>query len=65
MSMSSRISGQAELLPDLWGKANQHLRNEGVEWSFSRISAFNPGSLHAHSKLGIRILFSASPPVPI
>jgi hypothetical protein len=44
----------------LWDKANQYLRSEGVEWSFSRISAFNPGSLQAHGKLGIRVLFSAS-----
>lgn len=44
----------------LWAAANQHLSTNGVKWSFSRISAFNPGSLQAHSRLGISMLFSAT-----
>jgi len=44
----------------LWQTANQHLAGEGVKWSFSRISGFNPGSLLAHGRLGIHRLFSAT-----
>ncbi|MDT3670690.1 MAG: GNAT family N-acetyltransferase [Aromatoleum sp.] len=44
----------------LWEAANRHLATEGVRWSFSRISGFNPGSLQVHRKLGIRRLFSAT-----
>jgi hypothetical protein len=44
----------------LWGAANAHLAEQGVRWSFSRISAFNPGSLASHARLGIRPLYSAT-----
>lgn len=38
----------------LWDAANAHLRERGIEWSLSRISAFNPRSLRAHERLGAR-----------
>lgn len=44
----------------LWGAANAHLAEQGVQWSFSRISAFNPGSFASHVRLGIRPLYSAT-----
>lgn len=44
----------------LWQTANHHLAAEGVQWCFSRISAFNPDSLKAHSRLGATSLFSAT-----
>ena len=36
----------------LWDKANELLEHAHIRWSFSRISAFNPASLHAHRQLG-------------
>lgn len=36
----------------LWQHASQILAQEGVQWSFSRISAFNAESLRAHARLG-------------
>lgn len=44
----------------LWEAANAHLAGDGVRWSLSRISAFNPGSLAAHRRLGLRKITSAS-----
>ena len=44
----------------LWETANAHLAADGVRWSLSRISAFNPGSLAAHRRLGIRPLCAAT-----
>lgn len=44
----------------LWDAANAHLAAEGVRWTFSRISGFNPVSLQVHMKLGIRRLFSVT-----
>lgn len=44
----------------LWGAANTHLAAQGVRWSLSRISAFNPASLAAHRRLGIRSLSTAT-----
>jgi len=44
----------------LWDTANAHLRENGVRWSLSRISAFNAGSLSSHSKLGARPIGSAT-----
>jgi len=38
----------------LWEAANAHLRERGVEWSLSRISAFNPDSVRAHARLRSR-----------
>jgi GNAT superfamily N-acetyltransferase len=37
----------------LWEAARQHLRGQGVRWSCSRISAFNPASLRAHAQIGV------------
>lgn len=37
----------------LWGEANRVLSRLGVEWSISRVSAFNPGSLLSHRRLGL------------
>ncbi|OBV37778.1 hypothetical protein [Janthinobacterium psychrotolerans] len=36
----------------LWEEANAVLHAQGVRWSCSRISRFNPGSLTAHARLG-------------
>lgn len=44
----------------LWNAAHAHLAAEGVRWTFSRISGFNPVSLQAHMKLGIQRLFSVT-----
>lgn len=44
----------------LWEAANAHLAAQGVQWSLSRISAFNPASLAAHRRLGIRQLGTAT-----
>ena len=46
-------------LARLWDGANERLRSSGVEWSISRISAFNRASIAAHSRLGARVLGSA------
>lgn len=47
-------------LARMWDEANAYLRQRNVEWSFSRISAFNPGSLHAHQRLGAEHLGTAT-----
>lgn len=44
----------------LWDEANAFLRGRGVAYSWSRISAFNAGSLAAHSRLGARVLGQAT-----
>lgn len=44
----------------LWDAANAHLSERGIEWSMSRISAFNPDSLAAHRGFGVKKLFSAT-----
>lgn len=43
----------------LWDTANVFLTEQGVRWTVSRISAFNPGSLAAHRRLGARRIGSA------
>lgn len=43
----------------LWDFANGELRTRGYRWTISRISAFNPESLAAHSRLGARRLGAA------
>jgi len=48
------------LFARLWDTANRYLRERGVDWSLSRISAFNPESLQAHARLGLRRLGSAT-----
>jgi len=60
----------------LWDAANEHLRERRVDWSMSRISAFNAESLASHSRLQaqrvgtatfleigrIQLMFSSLPP---
>lgn len=36
----------------LWDEANCRLRERGIAWTCSRISAFNAGSLRAHARIG-------------
>lgn len=43
----------------LWDEANRYLAARGVRWSLSRISAFNPGSLSSHARMGARRIGSA------
>jgi hypothetical protein len=43
----------------LWDEGNAYLRERGIRWSVSRISAFNPRSLAAHARLGTRGIGSA------
>lgn len=44
----------------LWDAANAYLRDAGALWSYSRITAFNLGSLASHSRLGARPFGSAT-----
>lgn len=44
----------------LWDAANAHLSQAGIQWSLSRISAFNRTSIAAHQRLGIIKLCSAT-----
>ena len=44
----------------LWDAANAFLRERGVRWSLSRISAFNPASLASHRRLGATRIGSAT-----
>ena len=44
--------------PRLWDEVNAYLRSHNSEWTMSRISAFNRGSLASHQKLGARLLGS-------
>lgn len=44
----------------LWDAANELLRDKGIRWSISRISAFNATSLNSHARLGTRLLGKAS-----
>jgi len=37
----------------LWAAAHALLRDRGVEWTMSRISAFNAESLRSHARLGL------------
>lgn len=43
----------------LWGDAHLLMRQRGVRWTCSRISAYNPGSRTAHARLGAVTLGSA------
>lgn len=36
----------------LWDEAHRRMHARGVQWTCSRISAFNPASLRAHRRLG-------------
>ena len=44
----------------LWDGANAYMRARGIEWSMSRISAFNQISLASHSKMNARRLGTAT-----
>jgi hypothetical protein len=36
----------------LWQAVDEHLAAQGIAWTLSRISTFNPGSLSSHARLG-------------
>lgn len=40
------------VFPRLWESARGLLRQRGIRWTCSRISAFNPASLRAHARIG-------------
>ena len=40
--------------------ANQHPAAEGIEWSISRISAFNPDSLASHQRFNFKYIASGT-----
>jgi hypothetical protein len=42
----------------LWDRCNSYFREQGVSWTCSRVSAFNPESLRAHARLGMRVMHS-------
>jgi hypothetical protein len=42
----------------LWDECNAYLHQQGVRWTFSRVSAFNAASLKAHVRLGMRVVHS-------
>ncbi|KQV61301.1 MULTISPECIES: hypothetical protein [unclassified Duganella] len=44
----------------IWDEAHRRMRARGVQWTCSRISAFNPGSLRAHRRIGTVHLGSAT-----
>jgi hypothetical protein len=44
----------------LWDEAHSRMRARGIEWTCSRISAFNPASLRAHRRIGTVLLGSAN-----
>jgi hypothetical protein len=47
------------VFPRLWDTANRFLREANIKWSVSRISAFNPGSINSHVRLGAYPIGSA------
>lgn len=40
----------------LWDEAFQWLRDNGYQWTMSRIDGFNPASIRAHKRLGARVV---------
>jgi hypothetical protein len=40
----------------LWDEANRYLKERGIQWTMSRISAFNAVSLASHRRLGARVV---------
>lgn len=44
----------------LWQAVDQHLAAQGIDWTLSRISTFNPGSLNSHARLGTETCAHAS-----
>ena len=43
----------------MWNAANDFLRSNGIEWTLSRISAYNTDSLRAHGRMGSRRIATA------
>ena len=43
----------------LWEAANERLRQAGIQWTMSRIDAFNPTSIQVHQRLGAQKIASA------
>jgi hypothetical protein len=43
----------------LWDEANRYLKERGVQWTMSRISAFNAASLASHRRLGAIVVSQA------
>ena len=43
----------------LWSHVDAELAAQGIQWSFSRISAFNSASLASHARLGAEVCGSA------
>jgi hypothetical protein len=48
------------LFMKLWDEANRFLVARRIEWSLSRISAFNSGSILSHAKMGARRIGTAT-----
>ena len=44
----------------LWDEANCLLRSQRIQWSLSRISAFNTGSILSHAKMGAKRIGAAT-----
>ncbi|WP_426337967.1 hypothetical protein ACN9MZ_15975 [Pseudoduganella sp. S-14] len=44
----------------IWDEAHRCMHARGIQWTCSRISAFNPGSLRAHHRIGAVRLGSAT-----
>lgn len=44
----------------LWDEAHRRMHARGIEWTCSRISAFNPASLRAHGRIGVVHMGSAT-----
>ncbi len=44
----------------MWAAANAYLRARGVQWSLSRVSAYNVASLQSHKRLGARAVGRAT-----
>ena len=40
----------------MWDRCNSYLRERGVTWTCSRVSAFNSASLRSHARLGMRVM---------
>lgn len=40
----------------LWDECNSYLREQGVTWTCSRVSAFNRASLRSHARMGMRVM---------
>lgn len=44
----------------LWQAGNAYLRRRGIQWSLSRISAYNLASITSHERLGARVVGRAA-----